>query len=272
MARPSTSSSGSGGRLRPEPMSSRVARLVRRLLLSCLALIFFSAAGYCAWSLHHFIYQSGYFEIREIRIEGASDELKEEARAWLAKRIARTSDNLCRVSKRALEVQLGLLPRAKSVQVTKVYPGTLKVQFLQERTPVIVAQLEEPYLMDEEGVLLSKVKPARIHELRLPILTGIRRAYHRPGDRIKQDRLDDILETVRHIRAHEPMLHRMISEWNVNGRSEITAILNTCTEVRFGERRPIDRLDTLITALEQEKELENAQYIDLRIDRKLVYK
>lgn len=272
MARPSTSSHGSGGRLRPEPIPSRMARLMRRLLLSCIALVFCSTAGYCAWSLHHFIYQSGYFEIREIRIEGASDELKEEARAWLAKRLARTSDNLCQVSKRALEVQLGLLPRAKAVQVTKVYPGTLKVQFLAERAPVIIAQLEEPYLMDEDGVLLAKVNPAKIHDLRLPILTGIHRSYHRPGERIKQERLDDVLETVRHIREHEPTLHRMISEWNVNGRSEITAILNTCTEVRFGERRPIDLLDKLITGLEQEKELENAQYIDLRMDRRLVYK
>ena len=61
-------------------------------------------------------------------------------------------------------------------------------------------------------------------------------------------------------------------EWNLNGREEITAILATHTEVRFGDQAPLDLLAKLACVLPVKKELEHATYIDLRMERQIVYK
>lgn len=279
MTWPFNPSTASGRRSRPEPVGERLARFVRRAFLAGALLILASALGYCGWSMYRFIYKSGNFQIQTIEIHGASEELKQEARTWLNKRFAKSGgNNLCVQDKRILAIQLGLLPRAKSAVVSKIYPDTLRVDFV-ERLPIIIALLDEPFLMDEDGVLLARITPESMRKTQLPVLTGIHDAACRPGDKIKKDRLSDVLNAVSYIRVHEDRLSKMIDEWHISGQSEVVAILNTKTEVRFGTTPPIELLDKLVTGLDMVKDLENATYIDLRYldlnrnnERKLVYK
>ena len=153
----------------------------------------------------------------------------------------------------------------------KVFPQTLRIEFT-EREPLMIANLSKPYLIDEEGVLIAQADPKKLRLLNLPVLTGIYGQNLRPGDRLHQTRLRDILSVAAYIRRNEPLLQSRIVEWNVNGQDEVTAMLDTRIEVRFGDQAPLNLLGKL-SALRVREELESARYyIDLRMERQIVYK
>jgi len=256
---------------RRESFARRLMRFVRRLCLLVLGAGLIAAGFFGARAIHQFVTGSGYFKIREIRIDGASEALEREARAWLSGPLARANQNLCLVRDKALAAGLRTLARVKAARVRKLFPQTLVIE-LQERQPIAVANLGQPYLIDAEGAIIAEADPAALQRLALPIVTGIRGEQHHPGQRLRQARLADILAAIVHVRDHEPLLQKKIVEWNLNGREEITAILATRTEVRFGDQAPLELLGKLACVLPVKKELERATYIDLRMERQIVYK
>jgi cell division septal protein FtsQ len=268
--------SGAGGRARFEERrraelgASTLARKLRRNTFICTLILVAAVLGYCGWSLYRYAWCSEYFKVRDLRITVVSEELKRDAQGLLDKRLAE-EDNLLRLNPAYVAGMLGNLPRSKAVAVTKIYPGTLIIEFV-ERTPIIVARMEEHYLMDEEGVLLAAIAPAKMRQTRLPLLTGL--TTERPaqaGARIEYERLGDILTAVKYIRDYEPILQNLIVEWNVNSKTGVTAVLNTHCDVQFGVLPPMQVLDKLIAGLEMEKDLEHKKTIDLRFDPRLIY-
>lgn len=281
MARPSFSPSGSAAPVRRVSMLGRATRILFRLML-LLLLGALGAGGWFGWRYTRaFVYDSGYFTIRTVKLAAPagslSEELEHEAQGWLNDWIRKHGGNLVELDRERVAAGLRRgLPRAKSVQVEKIFPQTLRVVF-QERTPRMVASLDQLYLIDEEGVLLAPVKPRELSRLGLPLLTGIQGTFFRPGDRVRNSRLGDVMSAVGFIERNDPLLKRRIVEWNLGGKDEVTAMLDTRTEVLFGDQAPLDLLDKLSSALQSQREqvrqeLDKATYIDLRMENQIVYK
>lgn len=253
-----------------DPFPQRAARFVRRLLWVCAAAVFIFFGYHLTLYIHHFVYRSDFFVLDQVRIYGAGEELESEARAKLAKLLDNEGDNLVRLNSRSLAAILGELPRARSARVTKTYPRTLSVDF-EERHPLLVVNFDAPYLVDREGIVIAPADPQRLRELALPVLTGIRAGDYRLGDRIDQQRITEVLESVRFIQQNDEMLETRIVEWNLDSHDQITAILRSGTEVRFGSEHPLHLLDKLSAGLREKPMLEKARYIDLRMDTQIVY-
>lgn len=273
MVWPFRSHSGSLARPRHEAFGTRVTRVLRRAGWVCLSLAVLTVIGFSARFIHQFVFQSGYFKIASIRVTGASPVLEDAARAFIQAQINSLDEqNLFKFDNHYTVEKLGDLPRAKSVRVSKVFPQSLEVEFT-EREPLMVANLDRPYLIDEDGVLMDAIGPARIRQTGLPVLTGIKKDGHTLGNRIHQDNIKQILATVKLLHGNDPDLYRRIVEWNVNSQQEITAILDTHTEVRFGEELRSDLLAKLSGALADAQlrpQLEKATYVDLRMEKQIV--
>jgi cell division septal protein FtsQ len=270
MAWPFPSRSGVFPPARRDPFYLRAARLLRRFFFVCVALGI-GAGGYlCVRTVIRFL-GSDYFKIRRVVVRGASDPLEKEARDWLAAQFARHGDNLCRLNKEFLAGGLGNLARARSASVRKVYPQTLEIDF-QERQAHMIVNLDKFYLIDDEGILVALARPEMAGRRGLPILTGIRGSLYHVGDRLEQPRLAEVLNAAAFIRHNDPALNERIVEWNLGARGYITAILDSRAEVRFGDQDPLDLLDKLSAALAKDKDLAKASYIDLRMERQIVYK
>jgi hypothetical protein len=256
-----------------ESFSVRTARWLRRLGWGLLALTLTAGAAAVGRLLYQFTYQSEFFRLDPLRvtIHGASEPLEAAARRDLGRYLVDVTDNLCRLDARRLAAMLADLPRAQSARVRKLYPNALSIQF-DERRPLMVANLNEPFLIDEWGVLLDRVTGAQIARLGLPILTGVQGALFHPGDRIQDTRVGEVLAAARVIRDDDPALRGRLVEWNANGRGEVTAILAEGGQVLFGERPPLELLDKLSAALSARPDLGKATYIDLRMERQIVYK
>ena len=185
-------------RLAPrEPFPKRFARLLRRVML-CFVLGVVATGGFFAWRhVQRFIFESDFFRIdpARIRITGASEPLESEARRRILTALPARGNNLCRLDSRELSRRLANLPRARAVTIRKQYPQGLSVAF-DERQPLMIANLDRPWLIDGDGIVLDGIAPARIRELGLPVLTGVRAPSCRPGDRLDQPRLKDVLEDV----------------------------------------------------------------------------
>ncbi|OPZ07849.1 MAG: cell division protein FtsQ [candidate division BRC1 bacterium ADurb.BinA292] len=271
MSRPSQPRTGPSGRTFRESFLSRAGRLIRRVLTLCLLAGCVAGGYFIALRVHDFVYASDYFKVREMRIGGASTALEAEARAWIEQRFAQDGDNLCRLDMDQLARELTALPRARRAEARRRFPDALLISFV-EREPEAVVNLDRPHLIDRDGVILAQADPGEVSGLGLPVITGIRNGAWQPGDRILQRGLDEILEAARFVRTADPRIDRLIVEWNLDGRDEVSAILRGGTQVLFGDIPPLHLLDKLSTALTAREDLTRARYIDLRMQKQVVFK
>jgi len=99
------------------------------------------------------------------------------------------------------------------------------------------------------------------------------RQPRRAIDRLAQLRLADVLQTAEFLRAHDQATDAMIAEWNLSGMGDVTAILRTGATVRVGTQSPLKVFDKLSAAIrDKPRVVEQAAYLDLRMDRQVVYK
>jgi cell division septal protein FtsQ len=257
-----------------EPFAQRVARFLHRVYIVTMVALTLSAVGAAGYYVRHFILQSGYFQIRHIDISGASPTLATDAHRLIDRQLTNFGDNLCQLDVDYLLYKLEGLPRVKKAQVQKIYPQSIQVSF-QERTPLMVANVGRPYLIDEDGVLIDAISPAQVRQYGVPVLTGLHDSAVNVGDRLSDKDLGLILKTVDFLRESDPTLHRRIIQWDINTQHEITAILDTHTEVRFGTELRPELLAKLSGALSDERyrqQLEKATYINLRMERQIVFR
>lgn len=258
------------GHARREPFQVHAMRFVRRLAIVCTALVLTTAGFFTVQFVHHFLFKSNFFKVAEVKVLAETEALERSARMELGLIFKADGDNLLDLDAKMLAARMTKLPRARRAQVRKVLPGTLEISF-EERRPVVIAQVDRPYAMDADGVLLADLDGPDIVQLGLPVLTGIRGSLWRLGDKVEQKHLEAILAAVEFVDQHDPTLKGRIVEWNMNSHNEITAILASHTEVRFGDRAPLDSLDKLSAALATRDDLNSAGYIDLRMERQIVY-
>ncbi|MCE5228288.1 cell division protein FtsQ/DivIB [bacterium] len=222
--------------------------------------------------MRHFVYETDYFNITSVVINGASPELEKQARESLTGMLALDGNNLVRQDVAFIQSELGKIPRALRVSTRKVYPGTIRVDFV-ERQPLMVVNLDETYLIDKHGVLLSRIHGLDATRKGLPMLTGVQAGAPKAGDTLAPAQVGAVLAAVDFIQANDQALWKQIIEWNINSKAEVTAILRAGAEVRFGTKPPLELMDKLSGAFQTAKlraEFEQATYIDLRMDNQLV--
>jgi cell division septal protein FtsQ len=250
-----------------------VIRYARNVGAGLLTLLVAAAVYAATIHVRAFLYDSDFFRIDSLKIEvsGASDTLRDEALERVASLLPEFRNNLFRLDAEAIRAELAALPRVREAAVFKAYPQGLRIRFV-ERRPLALVNLDRPFLIDRDGILLAAADPREVRSLGLPVLTGIRAQTRVPGDRIEQERLDDVLRAIRFIREHDRPVDRTIAEWNIDGMQQVTAILHGGAPVRFGEEPPLALLDKFSAAIGRKPRLvTDAKYIDLRMDRQVVY-
>lgn len=217
-----------------------------------------------------FVRQSDFFQLREVRVVGATQALTEQIQGVIATLQERGETNLVTFNLERAVFQVQNLPRVRQVTFRKVFPGTLGVE-IEERQPLTVANLDDLYWIDREGVLLGRADVRDLAGQRLPLLTGLRGSRFHAGLQLDQPHLRDVLEAIEFLQTHEPGLASRFAEWNLNANNEITGILREGVEVRFGEFHPMDRLARLQALLEKKGDLKDTTYVDLRFETQIVY-
>lgn len=217
-----------------------------------------------------FVRQSDFFELREVRVVGATTALNVQVQDLLTTLRERGEDNLVTFNLERAVFQVRNLPRVREVTFRKIYPSTLGVE-IEERQPLTVANLGDLYWIDREGVLLGRADMRDVAGQDIPLLTGLRGSGFHAGLQLEQPHLRDVLEAVEFLKNEDPELASRFAEWNLNANNEITGILREGVEVRFGEFHPLERLARLEALLRKKGDLEDTTYVDLRFETQIVY-
>jgi len=112
-----------------------------------------------------------------------------------------------------IEKKLGAYPMVKSVEVTRVFPDTLKLT-LQGRTPLAISLISSqnrsiPVVVDEEGVVFQI--GSSVTEWDLPVITGMQFKEIRAGTRLPE-MIYPLLDELQRLKTKDPDLYRLISE------------------------------------------------------------
>jgi cell division protein FtsQ len=241
--------------------------IIARLLIIAVALV---TLGFLVKSFHHFVFRSGYFNLAEVNVEGLSPELEKEIRS-LSGLTTGENSNLLSIRTRDAARRIAAHPKVRSVQVTKHYPRTITI-VAEERKPVAIANAQNMYLLDDEGVVLERISLKQAKTYGLPYVTGIAPYHIKLGSPVGERAVLNCLDFIRTLHEANPQLYRSLSEVNINERDEITAFFERGTEIRLGKGNVIDKLPELEAFVQKIGSLAKVQYVDFRFNRQIVYK
>ncbi|AXA35903.1 MAG: hypothetical protein D6691_08680 [Candidatus Hydrogenedentota bacterium] len=254
----------------------------RRRRSPLLFLFYLIGTSLAVWAIAQASYQwvldQPYFRLRTLKIVGVSKPLEDELRS-LTSELLGPNPNLLAINLTKLQRDLAAYPKIRQPRVSISYPDTLLVS-AAERVPVAIVSADGFYLVDREGYVVDRVRPAALREYDLPYITGIAGSEVEVGKQIPNVVLRRALELVETLRDRNPELYSWLSEVNlakdpVAQFDNITARLRGGMEVRFGDKNPVEKLPALDFFVQQQKQQGNdpfsLAYVDLRFRNQIVY-
>ena len=230
------------------PLRERLGRLLWRLgifaLLASVALV--------GW----LIYQSPLLQVRQVSVSGA-ESLDPAAVAELS---GLKGQNIVSADTGTAKSRLLTLSAVKGVSISRRWPGRMLVR-LEERHPWGYWQVkEQPYVIDDEGVVLDDVRPDE----------GAPTIFERDSERrlVAGDRVDaDALTLSRQLIDAAPRaLKRNVVGLEYSEHSGLTVAFDGGLRATFGDSRDLDyKLSVLYVLLEKAQEQSFAvNSVDLR--------
>lgn len=131
-----------------------------------LFLIFFL---FISHRLYVHLLEDSFFQVKEVEVKGCR-KIPEKAVLTLAG--LEGMPNLFTVPLKEISKRVEAHPWVEQVNVRKVFPDKILIQ-VEERRPIAILQLEEPYYIDSKGVIFSQVGDR--DEYNFPFLTGLTR-------------------------------------------------------------------------------------------------
>ncbi|GEM_PF-1602300 len=236
-------------------------RLMKLLLLVFLIMILLTVLNWKEW-----VTESSLFTLKNIVVTNTILATREEVlqSAGLEKNARLGTINLEAVAERVKKN-----PLFRNVTVSRNYPSTVVIT-VEERRPLSFLIGQDIYAMDEEGVILPKLKPIR--QYNLPVITGIRTAV-KPGLRAQSNELKAILQFLKMAKDRTPALYFEISE--INRQKDRTVLyLNTLPVALVADMnypaRTLLYMELVQQALKDGARLRDLREVDLRYDGQLV--
>lgn len=258
----------SAGRGVPAP-AGRARRwfvLARRLLWVGAIL---AVAGVVLVKGREFLYESSYFQIRHIVIDGVGPDATAEIRSRL--KTQDEADNLLDTSPRAIRESLLEIPVIRDISVRRHLPDTLEIQ-ARERFPMAVLVGENNYLLDSELVVMGTLEGKDFIDSRLPLITVEAPPPVKLGKRIDDDRVRRAWDIVSELRKKSPEIAMRISETHVDREGDITLQFEGGTEVQLGRRAPAQVLPVLEAFYRHTDGMKNLEYAELEYRDQVAFK
>lgn len=162
---------------------------IKVMFISMIINLFIIVGAVAAYNAYKYCTTSPYFFITDVRITGNVSLSYEDILGLGGEKLGKS---IFLVDISSIHKDIESHPMIKTASVEKEYPSRIIIS-VAERTPFAVLNCENiQYIIDEEGVILSKNKKSDFH---LPEILGIAlRDAARNGDRIVNERLSRGIE------------------------------------------------------------------------------
>jgi cell division protein FtsQ len=216
------------------PLRKRLGRILRYLSIA----VVLASAGVVAY----FVYQSPLLQVRSVAVAGAGTTDS----SLIAEVSGLKGQNIIQVDTASAKNRLLALPMVKGVSIERRWPGKMLVR-VEERRPWGYWQVEEqPYVIDDEGIVLDDARPDEgaptIFEL-----DSERRLV--AGDRVDADAVTLSREL---IDSAPTALKRNVVRLEYSDHSGLTAAFDGGLRATFGDSRDLDyKLSVLYVLLDK---------------------
>ncbi|MBM4276960.1 MAG: FtsQ-type POTRA domain-containing protein [Deltaproteobacteria bacterium] len=143
-----------------------ILKRATRVAFHVLILIIFFFAGH---QLYVRLLENSFFQVREVEVRGCR-KIPEKTILSLAR--IEGMPNLFILSLKEISRRVEVHPWVEYVKVRKIFPDRVLIH-IEERRPMAILQLEEPFYIDSKGVIFSRVGDR--DEYNFPFLTGLSR-------------------------------------------------------------------------------------------------
>lgn len=227
--------------------------------LGLLALIF-------VYSLFYFFFLSDFFQIEKIIVTGEEKVSKENIKSFIPRKNIFLLD-----TKVIREDILNKFPQIAEVEIKRSFPDTLNIVVVERLAIANWCQLEQCFLLDNEGIIFELVeaepRPERV------VIRDLQEEEINLGEKvIDKEQLSQILEMEPKLRG----LEVLVEEFIISSEDKLTAAITEGWEIYFNLQRDIEwQLTKLRADLEEEIPLEervNLEYIELRFGNFAPYK
>jgi cell division septal protein FtsQ len=245
----------------------------RRLTALAGRLTLLLAVGLCAaWVFlraREFLYESDYFIVRTIEIDGGSPEIQAKIRTALE--LEDRPLNLLATSLEILRDKTLRIPAVKDVTIRRKLPDTLLVT-AEERFPVAILVGEENYLLDTDLVAMGAIEANEFLVSPLPILTADPPPIVELGSRIQDPRIPRSWEILSELQKKSPEIATELSETHIGPDGNVTLHFNGGTEIHLGQRLPSRVLPVLDAFWSETEGLKNIEYAELQYQNQVAFK
>jgi len=156
-------------RRREERSGERFQRILKKAIRTAFQLLLLSFFLFVGHRIYDHLLEDPFFRVREIELQGCQRIPRESLLSLVRVENMRS---LFAVSLSELGKPLESHPWVDQVRIRKVFPDKIMIQ-IEERKPIAILQLEEPYYIDTKGVIFSSVGDR--DEYDYPFLTGLTR-------------------------------------------------------------------------------------------------
>ena len=241
----------------------KLLRLLRNFFAVALTLFLLLLA---IWEFKYLIFETSYFELKKISIEGNYTIEKEKILALSGFRL---SENFFKLNYRAAEKKLRSIPKIKDVQIVTEGIGEVLIRVSERESVLLVLYERKFYELDSEGYILSVLnKNVRVD---LPILTGVVMPAVNIGENVRSEiKVKSVIGWVTNLL---PSFLTNISEICLNG-NEIVLITNNGIKIYPGNAVNFkNNFELLNIVLDKfQKDGMKISYVDMRFNNEVVVK
>jgi cell division septal protein FtsQ len=235
---------------------------IKRLAVQFFMIVVVAAGGWLGWQAYGEIMRADLLQIAGVDVKGVKQlseaDIREIVGPFRGKNIFRA--DLDAAIRRAYAN-----PWIKDARVHRRLPNRISMVFTERVPAVILDTGSSRYLMDDEGVIIERLKKERVPAWRLPVVV-IKDYRTRPGDQVLSDGMKEAFALIAEISARGGW--KLADVTIMADSPETLSLLYADHEFRIGSGNYAEKLRRLgeVMADVQQRGLEIA-YVDLRPER-----
>ena len=160
----------------------------------------------------------------------------------------------------------------EAVRASKHFPNKLEIEII-EREPIAVINIDEPLLIDRNGIILPKNEIA--NKKLIPFLSGFNqnKNFYNLGKKTTSKKMQEAIALLKELKIEYPKLYNNLSELTLNNSNEFVMILlDYPTKVNLGSKKINNKLEIIqnFESMLKEENLSTFASIDLRYKNQII--
>lgn len=235
---------------------------IKNAALQVLVVVVIAAGSWLGWLGYKAITHAEMFQIAGVDVRGVQQLNEADLKNIVS---GFTQENIFRADLETAVRKASVNPWVKSISIHRRLPNRISMTIVERVPYAVLDNGTGRFLMDDEGVLISKVTKENGAAWPLPVVL-VKGSKARPGEQVSSDGLGEALKLIAEITTRGGWKPEDVTI--KAGTPETLSIIYADCEFRIGSAQYSEKLRRLAEIMEDVKRRNlNIAYVDLRAER-----